>query len=159
MFSNKKKMAFYAAAIFFVALDRFLKFLAVNYYSNNSVELVNNFFKFEFTPNYDIAFSIPLSGNLLTALIVPLILALVYCFIYLIKRGEEKNSFYLFFVILGAMSNLSDRLKFGYVIDYFDLKYFTVFNLADCLIVFGALGIIWKLFRQKNRFEIKPIYF
>lgn len=143
-------MAFYVVAIFFVALDRFLKFLAVNYYNNNSVELVNNFFKFEFTPNYNIAFSIPLRGYPLTALIFLLMLWLIYYFLANIKNKESDNVLYLFWVILGAASNLSDRLKFGYVIDYFDLKYFTVFNLADCLIVFGALGIIWRLFRQKE---------
>lgn len=144
-------MAFYAAAIFFVVLDRFLKFLAIRYYMGDYFSIFQNFFNFKFEANYNIAFSIPLSGNLLTALIVPLILALVYYFICLIKRGEEKNSFYLFFVILGAMSNLFDRIKLGFVIDYFDLKYFTVFNLADCLIVFGAGGIIWRLFRQKEQ--------
>ena len=45
-------------------------------------------------------------------------------------------------IIFGAVSNLYDRLKYGFVIDYFDLKYFTIFNIADAMIFFGALGVI-----------------
>jgi len=73
---------------------------------------------------------------------------LVYYFLYVIKKGEEKNAMYLFLVILGALSNLLDRLKFGYVVDYLDLRYFTVFNLADVMIVGGGVLILRELAKK-----------
>jgi signal peptidase II len=61
------------------------------------------------------------------------------------------NSGLLLFIIFGAISNLVDRLKFGYVIDYIDIKYFTVFNLADIMIVVGCSVIVLPALLKKNK--------
>jgi signal peptidase II len=44
----------------------------------------------------------------------------------------------------GAVGNLIDRLRLGYVVDFIDFKFWPVFNLADSAIVIGvlALGLI-----------------
>jgi signal peptidase II len=59
--------------------------------------------------------------------------------------------FALFLAFLGAFSNLYDRLHYGYVIDYFDLKYFTVFNLSDVMIIIGIFGVISCIGIDKNK--------
>lgn len=38
----------------------------------------------------------------------------------------------------GALANLVDRLRFGYVVDYLDVHVWPVFNLADAAIVAGV---------------------
>lgn len=38
----------------------------------------------------------------------------------------------------GALGNIIDRLRFGYVVDYVDVHIWPVFNLADAAIVVGA---------------------
>jgi signal peptidase II len=38
----------------------------------------------------------------------------------------------------GALGNVTDRLRFGYVVDYVDVHVWPVFNLADAAIVAGA---------------------
>lgn len=38
----------------------------------------------------------------------------------------------------GAVGNVADRLRFGYVVDYVDVHVWPVFNLADAAIVVGA---------------------
>ncbi len=38
----------------------------------------------------------------------------------------------------GALANITDRLRFGYVVDYLDVYVWPVFNLADTAIVIGA---------------------
>ncbi|HET9000412.1 MAG TPA: signal peptidase II [bacterium] len=38
----------------------------------------------------------------------------------------------------GALGNVADRLRFGYVVDYLDVHVWPVFNLADAAIVVGA---------------------
>lgn len=144
--NHKKKTAiFLSLAVFFLALDRFLKSLALNQFFNNSVCLINDFFCLTLIKNYYIAFSISwFSGYLLNLLSLLAITGLFYYLVYSYKKNFHINKIFLLSIfILGAVSNFFDRIKLGYVVDYFDLKYFSVFNLADVMIVLGAGGLIW----------------
>lgn len=133
-------------AIFFVSLDRLLKIIALNYqYPKN---IIKDLLQFNFVPNYYIAFSIPFTGILLNFLIC---IILFFLFYYLIKKIKELNIYEsspLVFITLGTMSNLFDRLKYGYVIDYIDLKYFTIFNIADSMIVCGVFYLIFLTLKK-----------
>lgn len=137
-------------AIFFVILDRLFKVLALNYYENIKIELISDYFGFTLAKNYYIAFSLPLSGPILTVFIGAVILILLYFYVILIKKQEYSQEACLTFIILGAISNIVDRIKYGFVIDYLDLKYFTVFNIADSMIVCGAVLLIINNLKNKN---------
>ncbi|RLE42967.1 signal peptidase II, partial [Candidatus Woesearchaeota archaeon] len=45
----------------------------------------------------------------------------------------------------GIISNLIDRLAFGYVIDYIDLRIWPAFNIADVAITIGVLMLFIQL--------------
>lgn len=47
----------------------------------------------------------------------------------------------------GAIGNLIDRLRHGYVIDMFYVRYFPVFNIADASIVAGVALLMFHLMR------------
>jgi len=50
-------------------------------------------------------------------------------------------------VLAGAVGNLIDRLQFGYVLDFFEVRGFSVLNLADsCITVGVAVILIHALF-------------
>jgi len=134
------------SAAFLLALDRFCKLLALQG-SWEGRSLLPGVLDFSFAQNYGIAFSLPLGGVWIWFPIALLILGLVTVFVFLAKQGNLQSVF-LLAVILGASSNLWDRLNYGFVIDYLDLRYFTVFNLADVLIVGGAALLIF--FEIKN---------
>ena len=118
------------------------KVLALNYYENIKIDLISDYFGFTLAKNYFIAFSLPLSGSILTVFIGALILILLYSCLILIKKQEYGQASCLTFIIFGAISNVVDRIKYGFVIDYLDLKYFTVFNIADSMIVIGAVLLV-----------------
>lgn len=42
----------------------------------------------------------------------------------------------------GALGNLADRIRQGYVVDFIDLRWWPVFNLADSAIVIGVLLLL-----------------
>lgn len=44
----------------------------------------------------------------------------------------------------GTVGNLIDRVRWGYVLDFIQVPYFPVFNVADSAIVLGAVVIAWK---------------
>ncbi|MBU0637029.1 MAG: signal peptidase II [Patescibacteria group bacterium] len=131
------------AVIFFIICDRFLKSLALINAPISQQNILGDIFQFNLAKNYNIAFSLPLSGYFLKLILVIIILGLTYCFIILCINNKYNHAGWLLFVIFGATSNLVDRIKYGYVIDYFDLKYFTVFNLADVLIIIGIVGLFY----------------
>jgi len=54
----------------------------------------------------------------------------------------------------GAAGNLIDRLRLGYVIDFIDLHFWPVFNVADIGITCGAILVVIALLlnaRTKQR--------
>jgi len=129
-------------AIFFIA-DRYLKILAFQNFSEKSQSLIGDWLSFTFTSNYYIAFSLPLSGSILNILLILIIIGLM---VWITKTIQQKESLLLSFgllvILLGAISNFLDRMAYGYVVDYLYLKYFTVFNLADVGISFGAISAL-----------------
>lgn len=144
---NKKKTAIiiFVLAVFLLIIDRFLKILALSQVYEYS--LLGEILKFNFAKNYFIAFSLPFSGGILIAIIVAIIILLLFYCVRLAKKKEWLQVALLLNIIFGAISNLFDRLQYGYVIDYIDLKYFTVFNVADTMIVtavFLLLFISWR---------------
>ena len=117
--------------VFFI-LDRIFKYLALN-------EIKKVFFiKLFLFKNKGIALGIPLFYKLFY-----FILFLIFSWVVfnLIKSFQEKKMIQFFSleaVLIGAISNLIDRLNYGAVIDYFSIP-FTVLNLSDLMIFFGII--------------------
>ncbi len=147
---QKNKYFRYIAITFLIAIffsiDQFLKLFAWNLKEGQAIKLINNIFSFHFAINPDMAFSIPFRGPLLNGLIVIIIILLLSYIIYLASKKNTLGwELFLWGLILaGALSNISDRLIYGYVVDYLNLKYFTIFNLADIMISVGAAILIFK---------------
>jgi len=87
-------------------------------------------------------------SHFLTYLIIILILLLFY----IIKNDANKtfSSKIAYGLILGgAFSNFYDRLIYGGVIDYIDLKIWPVFNLADSAITVGVGILLLRLLKER----------
>ena len=69
--------------------------------------------------------------------------------VYLIKQAstaDKRQVIALALILGGALGNVIDRIRFGYVVDfiqvYYDVWYFPAFNLADSAITIGAILFI-----------------
>ena len=84
-----------------------------------------------------------------TAFIVISLIAIAVTVFYLAKK---KTSFYpaLALILGGAAGNLIDRLRFGYVVDFIDLHFWPVFNIADSCITIGAISLFVIILRGKG---------
>lgn len=51
----------------------------------------------------------------------------------------------------GALGNLVDRVRLGYVVDFVDLGWWPVFNLADSAIVVGISGLVLAFLTAQSR--------
>jgi len=54
-------------------------------------------------------------------------------------------------ILGGAAGNLIDRVRFGYVIDFIDLRVWPVFNIADSAITIGLGLLLWHSLRQRRQ--------
>lgn len=78
--------------------------------------------------------------------LVALILIFRYC-----KQAESNFASFCFTVLIaGGIVNVLDRIFFGCVRDYFSFFSFSVFNLPDTVIVFGAILILSSYAKQST---------
>ena len=54
-------------------------------------------------------------------------------------------------VLGGAVGNLVDRLRLGYVVDFIDVRVWPVFNIGDSAITIGVTLLIWQSLRPRPR--------
>jgi len=132
-------------------VDRILKYFFIN---NPAVEFSGDFIfgllNFHFEKNTGIAFGISINQIFLLALIVFVILILVRFLVKAYYQEDWLTIFSLTLIIVGAISNLIDRMRYGFVIDYIDVPWFTVFNLADCMITIGVGILLLGIFRKER---------
>jgi signal peptidase II len=134
-------------ALFFIA-DRFLKAFALKLSSQQNYQILDDCLVFGFTPNYNIAFSLPLSGAWLLPIISVIIIGLIFITSQTIYQEKKisKNSIFLLLIIFGAISNAVDRALYGFVVDYLEIKSLTILNLADIMISVGAILLLKESF-------------
>jgi signal peptidase II len=65
------------------------------------------------------------------------------------NKGNKSYVICLSLILAGALGNLIDRLRFGYVIDFINFYIWPVFNVADSAITIGAIFLAWIIFRGK----------
>ncbi|OGI25622.1 MAG: hypothetical protein A3J76_06125 [Candidatus Moranbacteria bacterium RBG_13_45_13] len=122
---NYKKL--FSLFLFLVAFDQTLKYFLNNLFCNKNL-----------------AWSIPVDAGIFYLAWI----AIVGFFIYLFIKTKALNQKYLLvFIFSGAVSNLIDRIRFGCVVDYIDIKIWPVFNLADVYIIIGVMLLITSVIK------------
>ncbi len=114
--------------------------------------IIEGLFNLHIEHNPGIAFSINLPYYLLLFLNIVLFGGIVF---YLLKNLNLKRFLSIFTIALlsaGAMGNLIDRIRLGYVIDFISVGSFPVFNLADSFITIAIflLLLFYDRIRRPN---------
>ena len=115
------------------------------------VPVIQGFFNWTLAHNYGVAFSIFNDGPGwqrygLSAFALAVSTAFTIWLLRL-PRHERWSATGLALVIGGAIGNVIDRLRLGYVVDYADLHFgdfrpFMIFNVADACISIGVLLLV-----------------
>jgi signal peptidase II len=151
-----KRTAFYVLAILVFALDRATKVWAVGALSSgNTVSLVPGYLRLSIVLNHGSAFGIIRSGSAGLALLAAIAIAVMVW----VERKGLPNKLVMLAVALelgGALGNLSDRIRFGHVVDFVELDWhgqniWPVFNVADSAITAGAILLCWWIWRSERR--------
>jgi len=108
-------------------------------------DFIIGFLSFHFVSNPGIAFGLAVWHWLLWGLIIGVVVVLATLLLRAYQQSDGWTITATSLLLAGALSNTLDRLRFGFVIDYIAVPFFTVFNLADCMITLGAVLLAWQL--------------
>lgn len=144
-----------------VSLDQLTKFLVVSEFGlGESRQFVDNFFNLTRVHNAGAAFG--LFAGLAPEfrepffLFVPIVtLALILTVFLRLKESQQLSIFAFSLIVGGAMGNLIDRLRLGYVVDFLDFHWrqsfhFPAFNLADSAITLGVFLLLLSIFFERE---------
>ena len=142
---------FFATAALIVISDQVSKWAIVtNLPKNVSRPAIGGFLDLRHTQNSGGAFSLlQAKPGVFIAIAVVAIAALCYAY-WRSSRGDLLVSGAIALALGGAIGNLIDRVRFGYVVDFFDVGVWPVFNIADSAIVVGVSILAFRLLRASD---------
>lgn len=126
------------------------------YYPTRVIQVVPDFLNLIYKENPAAAFSltssIPHWIRRPMLIVISIIATMFFLFWYFRMKALDGLLLGSFgFILAGALGNLIDRIRLGYVIDFIDVNagflgyphvHWPTFNMADSLIVIGAIGVI-----------------
>lgn len=136
-----------------IGLDQIIKYWALNSLKEvNSIPVINNIFSLTYVENRGAAFGM-LQNN---QSIFILVAAVASCFgLYYLhsKKVNNLGKIGILLVISGAIGNLIDRVRLGFVVDYLDFHiiWSYVFNLADCFVVVGTILLCLYIITSEDK--------
>jgi len=154
---NKKPYLLIILAI--IAADQLSKWLIVKFLPLESTrDVVKGFFRLWHVRNSGAVWGF-FSGHdggwvpkLITALAIAALLIVAFFFLRADRRARLELASYAF-ILGGALGNITDRLRLGYVVDFLDAYikswHWPTFNAADSCITIGVLLLALSMWRGK----------
>lgn len=148
--ARHRLIGFAIAALIF-ALDQVTKWLVDGPLAmrlGDSIELLP-FFDFTRTHNYGVSLGMfsATSPEMRWALVALTCAIAIAVTVWMLRERKLADIAALALVLGGAVGNILDRIRFGYVLDFADLhigefRPFLIFNVADAAITIGVLIIL-----------------
>ena len=152
---------FLTLSLLLVGCDHGTKLAAARLLPGQPVSLVSGWLELRYAENRDIAFSalsalhLPASRALLLVFGVLAMFAIAVAWARTRARSLPSDAGFAL-VLAGAAGNLLDRAFRGYVVDFVHLTHWPVFNVADVLIVVGAIVLAASNLRGPTRRSERP---
>ena len=150
MVKNKKTIQFIGVdcilMVILTLLDQWTKSLVVHHLKDQSdIILIPGVFQLHYLENRGAAFGILQNQRIIFVILTIIYLAAVFWFLHRCPKNGRYTLLHIISSVLtaGALGIYIDRLRLGYVVDffYFSLINFPVFNVADIFVVISFIGI------------------
>ena len=116
----------------------------------NPIPALMPFVRITHVTNTGAAFGLlPNQGNLFILIAIVVVAAIVF-YHRRLPDGYLLVRLALGLQLGGALGNLLDRLRLGYVVDFIDFRVWPVFNLADSSIVLGVVLLAYTMLREEE---------
>jgi len=134
---------FFATAVLTLLVDQLSKALVRAYIPlGASIPIVPNAIYLTHTQNPGAAFGLFPNTTMLLIIVALLVSTIL---LWLGRQGFDRRrvAIAMGMMLGGALGNLLDRVRFGAVTDFIDLKVWPIFNFADTALTVGALLLLW----------------
>lgn len=147
-------MRFWLSLVSVLIVDQLTKWWVMGHYvPGQSKPLLDELMWLTYVENHGAAFGILAGRGWFFSLAAILVIAGMIIFHFLYKPSDRLQ-LYLGLIAGGALGNLVDRIRFHHVIDFFDLRWWPVFNIADIAIVCGGILLVLYLLRHEEAVRI-----
>jgi len=122
-------------------------FISHSFHQGQSLPVITNIFHITYVQNPGAAFGMLAYRTTFFLAVTVLVIAIIL-FVYRKVPVERKLlRVGLGLQLAGAIGNFIDRLRLGYVVDFFDFRIWPVFNVADMAIVVGVCLLAVEILR------------
>jgi len=150
----RKEIGFPVTAAVVILADQFTKVWAKSALEDAAPPPEHYVARLTYVENTGAAFGLLTNQHFLIAFAVLMVIATVVIFYRFPMWNHPLLKIGLGMVLGGALGNLIDRLRLGYVVDFIDFRVWPVFNLADSSITIGIIMLAFYfifLFKEKEK--------
>ncbi len=152
-----------------LVLDQLTKLWVVsNIIPRGSREIIEGFARLRYTENTGAAFGLFQGWTGVLSVLAVVVVVAIVASAQRVGSGSRTSMLALGLVTGGAIGNLIDRVRLGYVVDFIEVYAarvnvnntvytFPVFNVADSAISIGVILLLLTLFMQKEEPVAVPI--
>jgi len=142
---------FWLAAVAALALDQYTKYLVVSGFAPGESRIaIPHLLFWTYVQNHRGAFG--LFGSQ-TWLLVAMALAVLGVFWFAFRDAAAQSALVRVAfgaIVGGAIGNIVDRFHYGSVVDFIDLRWWPVFNVADSCITIGVALLVLSSFGRER---------
>lgn len=158
---RKTALSWIWVSVLVIILDQLSKYwVSANFDLHETLRLVPNFSLY-LAHNYGAAFSMlresPELAMVLFSIFAGIVVLGLTIWLYFIPAHARWLAVSITLILGGAMGNLIDRVRLGYVVDFFDFFvgawHWPTFNVADIAICIGAAMMIIDVIFFKEKAE------
>jgi signal peptidase II len=162
---RNRRLGLAIAGIVF-ALDQLIKYVVtvpLQLQERRKMELLS-FFDLNWTENRGVSMGYLTADSELTRWLLVGLTAAIALFVaaWMWREKRRDDTIGLALVLGGALGNILDRIRFGYVVDFLDLHFgtvrpFLVFNVADAAITIGVLLLLVRALLMRDKSPRKEV--
>ena len=152
-------LALYVGIVLLLILaTRCLAYWGIYMLAKSEITVIPGILNLTFVKNFGAGFGI-FEGAKILLITISVVLFVVITFYVSFQKKHIRLSTLIPLALVagGGISNVADRLQFGYVVDYINVHCinYPVFNLADICVVIGVFWIAAQILFEKETKETK----
>ncbi len=140
------RLRFFSLTVLLLIIDRLTKvWVHAHLRFAEPHTVINHLFYLIRVHNEGGAFGVFPGGGLVFLIVSSIVSFILFVILLAIHIESKLIRTGMAFVLAGALGNLIDRIQWGYVLDFFQIRGFAIINVADACITVGAGLIILSI--------------